>query len=168
MQTVPPDLDERFPADADSVGRARHAVARFAAAAGAREPELDGIRLAVSEAVTNAVVHGYRGEPGEVRVTAALDRDGALRVVIHDAGSGMRRQADRPGMGLGLGLIAEFTEEMALVPHAEGTELRMCFTLAATKRPHGPARAQGSASAPASPCGLFRGDPGYRAAVAAS
>lgn len=162
MHSVTPQLDERFPAQPDAVGRARDVVAGFAAAAGAREADLDAVRLAVSEAVTNAVVHGYRGRPGEVRVTAALDGRGALCVTVQDTGCGMREPAEHPGMGFGLGLIAEFTEEMAVLPRPPGTELRMRFAIAGvTARADAAARVSSRAAAP------VRRAPGYGAMAAA-
>ena len=56
-----------------SVTALRHAVADFVVAAGVGEPVLTGVKLAVSEAVTNVVVHAYVGaeRPGEVRVPPA-------------------------------------------------------------------------------------------------
>jgi anti-sigma regulatory factor (Ser/Thr protein kinase) len=55
MVMDPPALACRFPAHADQVGRARRAVVAYAREHGAIDP--DGIAVAVSEAVTNAVVH---------------------------------------------------------------------------------------------------------------
>ena len=52
---------------------ARRALAAVAAAAGVAGERLDEIRLAVSEALTNAVVHAYRnGDLGRLHVTAAV------------------------------------------------------------------------------------------------
>jgi anti-sigma regulatory factor (Ser/Thr protein kinase) len=122
-------LDESYDADPESVGRARADLARFAAGAGASSVQVDDVRLAVSEAVTNAVQHGYRGSPGRVQIAAgATDRE--LWIIVCDSGSGMQLSTDRPGLGLGLGLIAQVTDHMTIVPRpAGGTELRMCFDL---------------------------------------
>lgn len=85
--------------------------------------------LASSEAVTNAVVHAYRGERGSVYVTAAV-ASGELWILIADDGCGLEARADRPGFGFGLGLIAQVTDELAVVARAHGgTELRMRFDL---------------------------------------
>jgi anti-sigma regulatory factor (Ser/Thr protein kinase) len=123
-------LDESYEADPESVGRARADLARFAAAAGASSMQVDDVRLAVSEAVTNAVQHGYRGSPGRVQIAAgATDRE--LWIIVCDSGSGMQLSTDRPGLGLGLGLIAQVSDHMTIVPRpAGGTELRMRFDLA--------------------------------------
>ena len=104
-------------------------MADFAEQAGADPGQLDAIRLAVSEAVTNAVVHGYRSGPGDVLITAAI-ADGEIWVLIGDQGGGMQGHADTPGLGLGLALIARVADEMWIAPRAEGgTEVRMRFPL---------------------------------------
>ena len=111
------------------MSRARATVARFAAEAGGTEAQVDDVRLAVSEAVTNAVLHGYRGDAGRVHVTAAIT-PGELWILIADDGCGMQPRCDRPGLGLGLGLIAHVCDQISVVPRsAGGTELRMRFDL---------------------------------------
>lgn len=60
--------------------------------------QLGDVKTAVSEAVTNSIVHGYRGTSGLVRLRAQLDRSGKLTVEIVDKGCGMMdvEQARRP------------------------------------------------------------------------
>lgn len=60
--------------------------------------QLGDVKTAVSEAVTNSIVHGYRGTSGLVRLRAQLDRSGKLTVEIVDKGCGMIdvEQARRP------------------------------------------------------------------------
>ena len=85
----------------------------------------------MTEAVANTVVHAYRGgEPGLLYVFASLD-DGALAVVISDDGQGITPRADRPGIGLGLALIANLTDAMQIEHDARGTRLIMRFARAA-------------------------------------
>src|SRR5579862_2865733 len=118
-----------YTAEPESVPRARKAVRDFALAAGADPQQLDAVRLASTEAVTNAVIHAYRGEPGKVFVTAAVVSDD-LWVLIADEGCGMQPRADRPGLGVGLGLISQVSDELAVVPRAGGgTEVRIRFRL---------------------------------------
>jgi serine/threonine-protein kinase RsbW len=125
------DVAESYPAVPESVPRARQAVVGLAAQAGASEAEIDAIRLATSEALTNAVLHAYDGAPGLVHVRAALAA-GALSVIIGDDGAGLRPRVDRLGMGLGLTLIAEATEELAIVKRpGGGVELHMRFPVGA-------------------------------------
>ena len=56
-------FQQRLFADPQSVSALRRAVVAFAATAGATEDTRDAIALAVSEAVTNAVMHAYAGVP---------------------------------------------------------------------------------------------------------
>lgn len=134
MQHVPRTLNETYEAEPAAASAARSAVAGLAVAHGATDEQVDGIRLAVSEAVTNAVLHAYRGRPGTIRVTAEVD-SGELRVVVADEGAGMTPRADRPGMGLGLGLISEIADRFVVRPRAAGgTEVRISFRLASDGR----------------------------------
>jgi serine/threonine-protein kinase RsbW len=122
-------LKATYPAEPDSVASARHALSEFAVAAGADRTQGDAVRLAASEAVTNAVLHAYRGEPGSVHVTAAVVSD-ELWVLVSDDGCGLEPRADRPGLGLGLALIAQLCDELSVVPRATGgIEVRMRFAL---------------------------------------
>ena len=85
----------------------RAEVAEFVAAAGIDEPRLTGVKLAVSEAVTNVVMHAYvdAESPGEVRLVAAL-QGGCVIVTVADDGCGMVPRLDSPGLGVGLPFIA--------------------------------------------------------------
>jgi anti-sigma regulatory factor (Ser/Thr protein kinase) len=90
---------------------------------------VDAVRLAVSEAVTNAIVHGYRGERGKVDVVATAV-NGDFWVLVSDAGCGCQTPAVHPGLGWGLALITDACNEFSLVDRAEGgTEARMRFEI---------------------------------------
>lgn len=120
-----------LPAIPASVTALRHGVGDFAAGAGVGDPVLTGVKLAVSEAVTNAVVHAYvdAAAPGEVRVRACV-RDGVLRVTVADDGCGMVPRLDSPGLGVGLPFIAHIADTLDIDSgDAGGTELRMTFEL---------------------------------------
>jgi anti-sigma regulatory factor (Ser/Thr protein kinase) len=118
-----------FPAVPESVPEARNVVASVAARYGASWDDLERIRLVVSEAVTNAVVHAYDAPGGKVHVTAAVI-SGELTVVVADDGCGLGCAAASPGLGLGLGLVANACETFSIVarPYA-GTQLEMRLTL---------------------------------------
>lgn len=125
----PPVLSASYPAVAGSIPRARAALARFATAAGAGEEQVDAVRLAASEAVTNAVLHAYRDRPGHVDIAAWVVRD-ELWVLVADEGSGLHAASDRRGLGLGLGLIQRVSDHLSIVDRAGGgTELRLSFTI---------------------------------------
>jgi anti-sigma regulatory factor (Ser/Thr protein kinase) len=134
MRSVVENLSLTLPAEPDSVPAARHALSQFAAEAGADRAKIDAVRLAATEALTNAVLHAYRQEPGNVYVTAAVAAT-ELWVLIADDGCGLEPQTGRPGLGLGLGLISQVTDELAIVPRAHGgTEVRMRFDLVQAHR----------------------------------
>jgi anti-sigma regulatory factor (Ser/Thr protein kinase) len=106
-------LQASYPAEARSVTLARTAVARLAAQAGAIEQRLDAIKLAVSEAITNAVVHAYPDRRGSVYVRAAVV-DGQFRVRIIDEGRGPHVPSRTPGLGSGLNLIAASADQFTI------------------------------------------------------
>ena len=78
-----------FPSRSANEGFARSAVAAFAAQADPTMDELADIKTAVSEAVTNCIVHAYPNVIGPVTLTAALQEDGVLRIVVADKGCGI-------------------------------------------------------------------------------
>src|SRR3984885_14954540 len=121
-------LSESYPAVPESVPMARRALAVVAAAAGAAGERLEEIRLAVSEALTNAVVHAYRNsDGGRFHVTAAVT-SGELWVLIGDDGRGMHAWNDSRGLGIGLSLISGLSDDFAIVTRASGgTEVQMRF-----------------------------------------
>ena len=70
---------------------ARVAIAAFAVQLNPTLPEMADLKTAVSEAVTNAIVHGYAGnEDGMVRLCARYGAERMLTVSIHDDGCGIR------------------------------------------------------------------------------
>jgi anti-sigma regulatory factor (Ser/Thr protein kinase) len=122
-------LREIYRADPTSIGDARHAVTEFAKAAGAGEAQLDAIRLAVSEAMTNAVQYAYPSRPGFVYLTARLAA-GELWILIADNGRGIHAGPESAGLGLGLALISHSTDGLSIVERSTGgTELQLRFVL---------------------------------------
>jgi anti-sigma regulatory factor (Ser/Thr protein kinase) len=120
---------EEFPAIPDSVPRARAAVVGFALAAGATGEQLDGVRLAASEAITNAVLHAYLGASGSFQVTASYIPD-ELWLLVADDGRGLQPGGDRGGLGLGLAVIAQLADEFQITRRSSGgTGLQMRFRL---------------------------------------
>ena len=109
----------------------RGAIAQFVSDAGIGDPVLTSAKLAVSEAVTNAVMHAYvdAPQPGAVRIDATFEGD-SLLVEVCDDGSGMMPRLNSPGLGVGLPLIAD-TADTLDIGHSPrgGTLLRMSFRL---------------------------------------
>ena len=100
-----------FPSKSSNEAFARSAVACFAAQMDPTLEELGDIRTAVSEAVTNCIVHAYPDGFGTVTLRCRMLKDNVLDIVIKDKGIGIpdldaaRRPsfttggADRSGMG---------------------------------------------------------------------
>jgi serine/threonine-protein kinase RsbW len=122
-------LSKTFPAVAESVPSARDALTRFAQAVGANEEQIDAIKLAVSEAATNVVVHAYGESAGEIKVDAGL-ASGGLWIQVTDDGLGMRPNIDTPGLGVGIALISQVADEFAIATSSSGgVEVQMRFGL---------------------------------------
>ncbi len=113
----------------DQIAWLRHEVASWAQQAGVADGRVSDVRLAVSEAATNAVLHAYRDrEPGEIRVLANVTEDGLLTIVVEDDGFGPLPRPDSPGLGLGLPTIASVADGIQLsAGGAAGARLCMQF-----------------------------------------
>lgn len=127
-------LQESWRAEPSAVPRARAAVVALARAAGASPEAIDDVRLAVSEAVTNVVMHAYvGGPPGPLHVSARI-RGRHLAVDIRDEGGGLRARPDSPGLGVGLPLMAAVTESLRLsTADGEPSCVSMTFDLDAMR-----------------------------------
>jgi serine/threonine-protein kinase RsbW len=121
-------LSQSYPAVAGSVPRARKDVVAFAVRRGVAESQVEAIRLAVSEAVSNVVVHAYDGD-GRIHITAEIAAN-ELWILISDEGRGFQAPAHNPGLGWGLPLIAHMSDRLEIAERAEGgTEIRMRFPI---------------------------------------
>ena len=78
-----------FPSRSVNEGFARSALSAFAAQADPTLDELADVKTAVSEAVTNCIVHAYANTIGPITLTAAWYEDGTLRVAVADKGCGI-------------------------------------------------------------------------------
>ena len=96
----------------ENEGFARSAVAAFALALNPSLSELSDVKTAVSEAVTNCIVHAYRDTVGIIYITVKLCEGGLVRIEIKDKGCGIEnvelartplyttdREGERSGMG---------------------------------------------------------------------
>ena len=113
-------LELRFLSRAENVSLARLLTAALAAERELTLAELDEIKVAVSEAVSNAIIHGYQGrEDRYVRLCLELSPD-TLKVTVRDDGVGMAdvEQALRPNwsgsgrMGLGFAFMHSFMDRV--------------------------------------------------------
>lgn len=121
-----------LPAEADSIERARQGIDRLVAGLGADDVVRRRVKLAISEAVTNVVLHAYIDAPsaGSVVVRARAD-DGGLEVEVADQGRGLVPRTDSPGLGWGLRLMQLNATAMRVVgTPGGGTTVRLRFALA--------------------------------------
>ncbi len=125
-----PDMELTLAARAENIAIVRHALGGLGEAFAVPEQKLSDVRLAVTEACANVVVHAYpEGHEGPMEVVASM-REGSLTVLVRDWGRGIRPRPDSPGLGLGLSLIAALAEQLQLGHNdEEHTEVRMTFLL---------------------------------------
>ena len=110
---VPEEMIElELPPVPEAVPAARHAVAGFAHA---HDADVAGVKMAVSEAVGNAVRHAFRDRavPGAIWIRARRDRD-AIEIVVEDDGSGLEPRIDSSGLGLGIPIIESVCEALTI------------------------------------------------------
>lgn len=123
-----PDLELSLSASPENVAVVRHVLGGVADAIDLAEHTLADVRLAVSEACANAVVHAYAEDAPGLLDFELSARPGTLEIVVRDHGRGMMPRADSPGFGVGLPLIASLTESLELSTRDDGgTEVRMSF-----------------------------------------
>ena len=125
-----------FPSRSTNEAFARSAVSCFAAQMDPTLEELGDIRTAVSEAVTNAIVHGYPNGLGIITMRCRILKDHVLDIVIKDRGVGIpdvekARQpmfttggADRSGMGITI-MESFMTDVKILSQEGKGTTVHM-------------------------------------------
>ena len=132
-----PEVRLSMPARAEGVGVVRQALAGFADALAIDPGVLSDMKMAVTEACTNVVVHAYAGPDGEGDGEGLLDVDllmdeSALVVAVRDRGAGIESPGGKPALGLGLPLIAALSDAYEVRPgdDGRGTEVRMRFLYA--------------------------------------
>ncbi len=121
----------------ENEGFARVAVSAFAVQLDPTLDVLADIKTAVSEAVTNAIVHGYSDSPGNVTVTAALRDDGVLEVAVTDRGKGIAdiaqamqpfytSQPEKERSGMGFSVMQTFMDRVTVESEVgRGTAVHM-------------------------------------------
>lgn len=125
-----------FPSKSSNEAFARSAVACFAAQLDPTLEELGDIRTAVSEAVTNAIVHAYPNELGIVTLRCRILKDNTLDIVVKDKGVGIPdvEQAKRPMFttggsdrsGMGFTIMESFMTSFELTSEpGKGTTVHM-------------------------------------------
>ena len=127
---APAELDLVLPVEPPSVPAARRAVEGVAHACGACPGTVEAVRLAVSEACTNVILHAYRDTDAAGRLHVHVVSEGnELEVAVCDHGVGFQPRTDSPGLGLGLPLIGQLTEKLDVQQHNGSNRLSMRFRL---------------------------------------
>ena len=103
-------------------GFARAKVAAFAAQLDPTLEEINDIKTAVSEAVTNCIVHAYKNTIGKIYITCSVFEEGIIRVTVRDRGCGIEdvEKAREPlytsvggdRSGLGFSVMESFSDKL--------------------------------------------------------
>ncbi|MBR6743274.1 MAG: anti-sigma F factor [Clostridia bacterium] len=112
----------RIPSRSNNESFARTVVAAFAAQLDPTVEEISDIKTAVSEAVTNCIVHGYKNSIGNIYINCEILSDKSLKIRIRDRGCGIEniKQAMEPlfttaggeRAGLGFAVMESFTDSL--------------------------------------------------------
>ena len=126
-----------FDARPENESFARIAVAAFAVPMNPTMDVLSDIRTAVSEAVTNAIVHAYREQGGAIVLEAALQENGVLSLSVSDQGCGIAdveqamqpfytTQPEKERSGMGFAVMQSFMDSVRVESQVgQGTTVRM-------------------------------------------
>ena len=119
------EMKTTLPALSVNEGVARALVGAFCAQLNPTLEEIADLKCAVSEAVTNSIVHGYRGAGGPLYISVALFDDRSITVTVRDRGCGipdveLARQplyttnTDGERSGMGFSVMETFTDRLTV------------------------------------------------------
>jgi serine/threonine-protein kinase RsbW len=127
--SVRPSAAWVLPAEPSAVSQLRRRAVEFASRAAASDEVTQAIALAVSETVTNAVVHAYDDDDrGQVRVSCHVDGERII-VEVADEGVGIGPLRDSSGIGHGLAIVGALVQRLDIGPGSarRGTAVTMAF-----------------------------------------
>ena len=138
--SVKNEMRMEFSSNSENESLARTVISAFVARLDPTLEELADIKTAVSEAVTNAIIHGYEKSPGMVHMYAKVE-DNVITIEISDQGTGIENlekamepmyttkpELDRSGMGFAF--MEAFMDELDVQSElGKGTVIRMKKTL---------------------------------------
>lgn len=130
------EITFEFDSSSENESLARTVVAAFLTRLDPTLEELADVKTAVSEAVTNAIIHGYDGSPGKIKIHSWIE-DNTIWIEISDQGVGIpdvnrameplyttRPEMERSGMGFAF--MEAFMDELSVETKVgEGTTIRM-------------------------------------------
>jgi anti-sigma regulatory factor (Ser/Thr protein kinase) len=129
-------------ADAANVSLARQAALGVCEGLGMGPGASDDVRLAVSEACSNVVLHAYPHGQGSGTMVLEIDSEAGMLVVrVCDRGRGVNGDPGDGHAGLGLPLITMLAQAVEIVegPDGVGTDVTMTFAVAETGESDAPA-----------------------------
>jgi stage II sporulation protein AB (anti-sigma F factor) len=126
-----------FPGISENESFARVAIASFVTSLDPKLDVLTDVKTAVSEGVTNAIIHGYEGKEGLVTLTCTIYNNKSIMIEIIDKGKGIediekareplytsKPELERSGMGFTL--IESFMDRLEVISTpGKGTTLKM-------------------------------------------
>ena len=134
-----------FPSDSRNEAVARGVVTGFLMTLDPTAEELADIRCAVSEAVTNSIVHAYRGTAGDITMILRVYDGRVVKITVSDRGCGIEdvEQARRPlfttapdedRCGMGFSIMESFSDKLSVVSaKGKGTKITMTRKLSPEK-----------------------------------
>lgn len=131
-----------FDAVTENEAFARNTVAAFCVALDPTVDQINDIKTAVSEAVTNCIVHAYpdKSQKGKITITTAVS-DNSVHIVISDTGIGIddvnsamqpffTTKPEQERSGMGFTVMESFTDELTVEPNSpSGTVVSMTKTI---------------------------------------
>lgn len=139
-------LRMEFPSLPENVGLARVAVASFISQVDLTLNELEEIKVAVSEAVSNAIIHGYQNSGRGTILIEAFRSENKLILIVEDKGQGIAdiKRAMEPAystdperMGLGFVFMKSFMDKVEVESKVgQGTKVIMTKNLTPTEASH--------------------------------
>lgn len=120
----------------ENVSFARACVGAFASQLDCTLDDIEEVKLVVSEAVSNSIIHGYQNKTNQkIEITVTIYDDQTLEMMIKDYGIGIEDieqamqanySSDAARMGLGFTFMQSFTDEMEVLSKpGEGTSVRL-------------------------------------------
>lgn len=129
-------IEMKLPAVSKNEAFARNAIAAFCVELNPTVEEVNDIKTAVSEAVTNCIVHAYGGDGGEITIRATIDGY-TLHIAVMDCGVGIddvesalkpfyTTRPDEERSGMGFTIMETFMDELVVrSAKGEGTSVEM-------------------------------------------
>ena len=127
------EMEVRFDAKSENEGFARVVIAAFVTQLDPTLDEIEDIKTAVSEAVTNAIIHGYENKDGKITIVCQIEEN-EIYIEVSDLGSGIAdvEKAMQPmysgsgseeRSGMGFSIMQCFTDKLRVKSNKNGTTI---------------------------------------------